>query len=231
MELEIKHLLAILSSPELRQKIMLSLSDPACASIPLHKLSEDQYADLYNTAWNAWRNDSPVVVELSAEQDKGVYSINIHGVTGAYFVTAIEYDNQGPFDSLEDARGFIDGEWGEFLVRGEDSEPEIWYPADDEFQRLKKKRIWEPWQFLVSGEWSETPVNQGSHTFDYSLSKDGAYMRILHRGFPSEILAIASVGKDSDLGSIASSMLDGIRVRFYHWIEIVHSCGDLDLDI
>lgn len=229
MELEIKHLLAILSTPELREATQSALSNPACASIPLHKLSEEQYADLYDTAWDAWINKSPVVEELTAEQDKGVYSISIHGVPGAYFVTANEYDDKGPFDSVDEAMAFIEDEWGEFLV--DDSELKILLPSDPEFQRLKKKRMWAPWEFLVSGEWSESPCNQGKHTFMYSLSKDETYMRIMRRGVPSEILAIANLGKRSDPGHVASAMLDEIRAEFSYWIEIVHSHGDLDLDL
>ena len=65
----------------------------------------------------------------------------------------------------------------------------------------------------------------------YSLSKDETYMRIMRRGVPSEILAIANLGKRSDPGQVASAMLDEIRAEFNYWIEIVHSYGDLDLDL
>lgn len=61
-------------------------------------------------------NEAPVVWSVTAEQDKGEYSIVILGVPGAYYVQAPEYDDKGVFDSLDDAENFVDLNFGEFLV-------------------------------------------------------------------------------------------------------------------
>lgn len=75
---------------------------------------------LYDAVLDALCNDAPVVMEYTAEQDKGAYSVLIRGVPGAYFVSALEYDDVGCFDILEDAEAEVGRHYGEFIVSKND---------------------------------------------------------------------------------------------------------------
>jgi len=108
---------------------------------------------------------------------------------------------------------------------------EVYVPGDPEFLRLKRRRIWESWKFLVSGEWSESPYHQGNHSFFYSISKDGQLMRILHQAFPPTILVIGRRGPQEELGSMATRLLQEINDEYGYYIEFVHHYGELDFEI
>lgn len=51
--------------------------------------------------------DLPVAKSWHGVFDAGVYSIDILGVPGAYLVRLLESDDEGLFETLEKARGFI----------------------------------------------------------------------------------------------------------------------------
>jgi len=108
---------------------------------------------------------------------------------------------------------------------------EVYVPGDPEFLRLKRRRIWESWKFLVSGEWSESPYHQGNHSFFYSISKDGQFMRILHQAFPPTILVIGRRGPQEELGSMATRLLQEINDVFGYYIEFVHHYGELNFEV
>jgi hypothetical protein len=67
---------------------------------------------VHDTVHDAIR--SIIVEEFEAEQSKGVYPIMICGVEGFYIVDAQEYDEEGPFDTLEQAKQCVLDNWGEF---------------------------------------------------------------------------------------------------------------------
>ena len=60
-------------------------------------------------------NNAPVVKEFEAETDKDVYSIEIRGFSGAYFVWAAEYDNSEIFASQKHAENYVQENFGEFI--------------------------------------------------------------------------------------------------------------------
>lgn len=60
-------------------------------------------------------NEAPVIKEYEAEQDKGVYSIQLRGFSGAYFVTAPEYSDSEMFLTQEAADHYIQLDFGEFI--------------------------------------------------------------------------------------------------------------------
>ncbi len=74
-------------------------------------------ADMEDAAFDAWKNESPVVKSWTAEQDKGAYDVVVRGIPGAYFVEAIEYDDEGPFSSVGEATKHVLSEFGEFLLK------------------------------------------------------------------------------------------------------------------
>jgi hypothetical protein len=71
---------------------------------------------VYDSAFDAWVNDSPEVRAWNAEQDKGAYSVVIRGVPGAYFIQALEYDDLGPFETISQAEAEVSAQYGEFIV-------------------------------------------------------------------------------------------------------------------
>ena len=82
----------------------------------VYDLSEIDVETLHDEVLEVWTEFSPVVREYVAEQDKGPYPIAIKGIEGAYFVVASEYPNSDPFDSLSDAEGYVEKNYGRFLL-------------------------------------------------------------------------------------------------------------------
>jgi|LauGreDrversion4_2_1035121.scaffolds.fasta_scaffold339452_2 hypothetical protein len=115
MEISPEQVRAILRS-ELREKVISKVRGVAQI---LHDPSSIPDAVLRNIASDALEvlnDDGPEVEVYEAEQSKGIYLVVIVGVEGAYFVRAIEYDDQGLFSSLEEARSELMFHYGEFLV-------------------------------------------------------------------------------------------------------------------
>lgn len=72
--------------------------------------------DLHDAAYDALVNEAPEVKAWDAEQDKGVYSVVVRGVPGAYFVQAMEYDDDGVYSTLDEAVGAAETSYGEFFI-------------------------------------------------------------------------------------------------------------------
>jgi hypothetical protein len=107
----------------------------------------------------------------------------------------------------------------------------VFLPKDPEFAKLKRKRIWDDWGLLVSGEWSQSPYHYGKHRFLYSVSKDQGYMRILHMSFPPTILVIGLRLHNEDLAQLATRLLNEIKAEYGYYIDMAYDGGDLDIDI
>ena len=81
IEIRLEHLEAVRSSI-LHAALEQYVSDPSLLTRPLSQLSDDEYADLHDAVSDGLLNEAPIVEEYEAEQDKVVYSIQIHGVPG-----------------------------------------------------------------------------------------------------------------------------------------------------
>lgn len=92
------------------------LSDPSLSLKDRSLLSDDEWAELEDACLEVLRNEAPIVKEIDAEQSKGVYTISIHGIPGAYWVFAPEFDIEGVFSTLSEALAEVDSQHGEFLV-------------------------------------------------------------------------------------------------------------------
>jgi hypothetical protein len=79
--------------------------------------------ELYEAAYDALTNEAPVIKSYTGEQDKGAYDITIRGVPGAYFVSALEYDDEGVFDDITTAEAAVYRHYGEFII-GQDGDDE-----------------------------------------------------------------------------------------------------------
>jgi hypothetical protein len=71
---------------------------------------------LHDACYDSLIDDAAVAKEFAAEQSKGAYDIVVRGVPGAYFVTAPEYDDEGVFDTLNEAIAYVELNFGEFIV-------------------------------------------------------------------------------------------------------------------
>lgn len=70
---------------------------------------------LHDAAYDALMNEAPEATAWDAEQDKGVYSVIVRGVPGAYFVQALEYEDDGVYSTLDEAIGAAEANYGEFF--------------------------------------------------------------------------------------------------------------------
>jgi hypothetical protein len=97
----------------------------------------------------------------------------------------------------------------------------------EEFARLKKQK-WGQWDFLVSGEWSQSPYHQGNHRFFIASTPDHGYWALKSTGFPTRIIAIARVQGDLCLEKIAGQMMRAVADLDGDCIEMVHKFGNID---
>src|SRR5882672_953327 len=102
---------------ELSQKQIEAIKQSGLLGANDAALGDDE---LYDAAHEALTSEAPVVRSYTAEQDKGAYSIVIRGVPGAYFVSALEYDD-GVFDDLRSAEAAVHSHYGEFIIDREHS--------------------------------------------------------------------------------------------------------------
>ena len=116
MTITFEQIKGLLAYPETLSGIKSALDGKDIDLSNIEKLSEDILGYLQDAAVDALSNYAPIVKEYEAEQDKGVYPINIVGVDGCYIVCASEYPNSEIFNSLSDAKDYVDFNYGEFLI-------------------------------------------------------------------------------------------------------------------
>ena len=92
----------------------------AIACRPWSQLSQTERNDLYDACLDALLNEAPVKKTFMAEGSFGDFPIRIMGVSGAYFVSAVEHDEAGPFDTLDEADSWIFLNFGHMLVEESD---------------------------------------------------------------------------------------------------------------
>lgn len=96
--------------------------------------------------------------------------------------------------------------------------------------RIKRTR-WQPWVFIVAGEWSQSPVNDGNVWFAAAASADRRRWALMSRGFPTRIAAVAEVDHDLAVEDAAGAMLRRLREDGGEYFDGVHHQNDdLDLD-
>ena len=116
MLITLSQIKALLNHPETLNGIRHALDRNAIDLTDVDKLCDDELDYLKDAALDSLSNYAPIVKEYEAEQDKGVYPINIVGVNGCYIVWAAEYDWSDIFNSLEEAEQYVDLTFGDFLI-------------------------------------------------------------------------------------------------------------------
>ena len=97
------------------------------------------------------------------------------------------------------------------------------------FDRIKRKRK-SGWRFLVSGEWSESPMHSGNVTFAYAHTNDRLFWALLEQGFPKRIVAVAEVGPDCIAESVLGGMLRAVREDGGSYVDGVNSSTENGID-
>jgi len=116
MTISIEQIKGLLAYPETLVGIKTALDGKYIDLSNIERLSEDSLGYLIDAALDSLANYAPIVKEYEAEQDKGIYPINIVGVNGCYIVCASEYPNSEIFNSLSDAEDYVNFNYGEFLI-------------------------------------------------------------------------------------------------------------------
>ena len=103
------------------------------------------------------------------------------------------------------------------------------FSEDEVFKRLKRKK-WQ-WQFLASGEASETPMNQWNVSFFLGNTKDNQFWALKQQELHGKIVVVAETEStdEIDISNIAQQLLN----EYYKWdglyIDIYHKLGKIPL--
>ncbi len=119
-----KHIVTIIQHRPFYEFIMASNEIADLSKKPIDELTENDFNEIHNFCSDLWLNESPDVESYDVEQDKGIYPVTIKGIPGVYWISAPEYDDEGPLDTLEEARKAVEATFGEFLV-GDPNVPEL----------------------------------------------------------------------------------------------------------
>ena len=97
------------------------------------------------------------------------------------------------------------------------------------FRRLSRRASGD-WQFLVSGEWSQSPYHQGNCKFYLRSSEDRQYWALLSVGFPNRIIAVARTMQGIAVELVGARMLQASQLAGGDYIDMVDDHGEIDAD-
>lgn len=100
----------------------------------------------------------------------------------------------------------------------------------EKFCSLKRRTKGE-WEFLISGEWSETAYHQGNMSFLIRGSEDKCRWTLMRNGFPNKILAVVSAEEPCQLEVAGAQMMRALKKGGHESIDLVHEFGDIDTDL
>lgn len=92
-----------------------------------------------------------------------------------------------------------------------------------------KRRSKGKWEFLASGEWSQSPYHQGKHSFHIRCDSSRRYWALLSVGFPNRIIATAHTLDQQAVEAVAVAMLRAVRREDGgDYINTLDSTGRID---
>jgi hypothetical protein len=95
------------------------------------------------------------------------------------------------------------------------------YNNEPVFNRLRRKK-WGGCDFLVAGEWSQSPYHQGNITFHFALNLKGDYCALLINGFPRRVECIAQFDADETMPEVLGTMMHHLRCHGGSYVEGVY---------
>lgn len=99
--------------------------------------------------------------------------------------------------------------------------------GSDELRRLKRRR-WGSWDFVVAGEWSQSPYHQGKQKFAVRGTADRRTWALLDVFFPVRIVAVAVADRELSVEEAAGEMMWAVREKDGPYVDGVHDYGDVD---
>ena len=122
MNLEPRHIEAILASSLLRSHVAAGLENPTLLEKEFKDLTAPEIDEIWDAAVDAWMNESPEEVSCTGytwDSYGGgsweTFPLGVKGVEGAYFVHAQEFDDKGPFLTLAEAQDWLESNYCDFL--------------------------------------------------------------------------------------------------------------------
>jgi hypothetical protein len=101
--------------------------------------------------------------------------------------------------------------------------------AGNELARLRRKK-WYSWDFVVAGEWSESPFHEGKEKFGVRATADQRFWSLVNVSFPTRIVAVAEVDREVSVEEIAAEMMSAVKEKGGPYIDGVHDYGEIDAD-
>lgn len=93
-----------------------------------------------------------------------------------------------------------------------------------------KKHTSGSWDFLLNGQWSQSPYHQGKVEFHYRNTNDRRNWAILSIGFPKRIAVVATFDQPTELVEACSIMLKTLKRRGGEYFDCIDDTGDFDYD-
>src|SRR5687768_817169 len=78
------------------------------------------------------------------------------------------------------------------------------------------------WEFLVAGEWSQSPYHAGNANFSIRCSSDRRFWALMYSGFPKRIIAAASASGDEETEFVAAEMMSACKAAGGAYIDSAH---------
>lgn len=99
----------------------------------------------------------------------------------------------------------------------------------DELRRLKRRK-WASWDFVVAGEWSQSPYHQGKQKFAVRGTADRRTWALLDVSFPVRIVAVAVADRELSVEEAAGEMMWAVQAKGGPYVEFFDHYGDIDDD-
>lgn len=146
---------------------------------------------------------------------------------------AAYYDDNGQVILFAEGRTAVEPHWA-FAPRALDVNLDmnsIWDRARPlELARVKRTR-WQPWVFLVHGEWGQSPWHAGTVRFYAALSTSRHRWALMAHGFPTRIAAVAEADRALSLEDSAGAMLRRLAADGGEYVDCFHDRNDeIDFD-
>jgi len=104
--LELRHLRAIIKSRILFLHLLEEVKGRVINTRNRNKMTDEEVLALEDECFEVWQNNSPMVYQRYQRGDYGDFPIQVYGVPGVYYISAMDFDEEGPFDARQAAIKF-----------------------------------------------------------------------------------------------------------------------------
>jgi len=97
------------------------------------------------------------------------------------------------------------------------------------FDQMKSKTSG-AWEFLLCGEWTQSPYHQGKVEFHYRNTNSKKNWAILSLGFPKRIAVVATFDQPTVIEEACSIMLKTLKRRGGEFFDCIDETGDFEYE-